>query len=48
MTTGNRQTATFTGTGTRVIQVRVIQSQGPSGDGTTVITLQSGGGGGIR
>ena len=37
-TTGNRQTATFTGTGTRVIQVRVIQSQGPSGDGTTVIT----------
>ena len=47
-TTGNRQTATFTGTGTRVIQVRVIQSQGPSGDGTTVITLQSGGGGGIR
>jgi hypothetical protein len=46
VTTGNRQTATFTGTGTRVIQVRVIQSQGPSGDGTTVITLQSGGGGG--
>ena len=46
VTTGNRQTATFTGTGTRVIQVRVIQSQGPSGDGTTVITLQTGGGGG--
>jgi hypothetical protein len=40
-TTGNRQTATFTGSGTKVITVRVIQASGPSGDGTTVITLQS-------
>jgi hypothetical protein len=40
-TTSNRQTATFTGTGTRVINVRVIQSSGPSGDGTTVINVQA-------
>ena len=43
-TTGNRATATFTGTGTRVITVRVVQASGPAGDGTTVINLQSGGG----
>jgi hypothetical protein len=43
--TGNQATSVFTGTGSRVIQVRVIQSSGPSADGIAVITLQTGGGG---
>jgi hypothetical protein len=47
VTSGNRATATFTGLGTRVINVRVIQATGPSGDGTTVINVQSGGGTGV-
>ena len=38
-TTGNRQTATFSGLGTRVITVTVIQATGPSGDGTTVVNV---------
>ena len=41
-TSGARATSTFTGTGTRVITVRVVQASGPAGDGTTVINLQSG------
>ena len=48
VTSGNRSTATFTGNGSRVITVRVIQSSGPSGDGTTVITVGTGTGGGVR
>ena len=43
-TSGGRATSTFSGTGTRVITVRVVQASGPAGDGTTVINLQSGGG----
>src|SRR4029453_3551856 len=38
-TTGNRATTTYTTIGTKVINVRVIQSVGPSGDGTTVTTV---------
>jgi hypothetical protein len=41
--TGNQATSVFTGTGSRVIQVRVVQSSGPSGDGIVVINLQTGG-----
>jgi hypothetical protein len=42
VTTGNRQTATFSlPPGTKVIQVRVFQSSGPSGDGTTVVNVQA-------
>lgn len=40
-TSGNRATATFTGLGTRVINVRVVQSSGPAGDGTTVVNVQA-------
>jgi hypothetical protein len=38
-TTGNRATTTYTTTGTKVVNVHVIQSIGPAGDGTTVITI---------
>jgi hypothetical protein len=38
-TTGNRATTTYTTTGTKVINVRVVQAVGPSGDGTTVTTV---------
>jgi hypothetical protein len=38
-TTGNRATTTYATIGTKVINVRVIQSVGPSGDGTTVTTV---------
>jgi PKD domain-containing protein/Big-like domain-containing protein len=39
-TTGNRATATYTSTGSKVITVRVIQATGPSGDGTTSIVVK--------
>ena len=39
-TTGNRATASYTSTGSKVITVRVIQASGPSGDGTTSIVVK--------
>ena len=39
-TTGNRATASYATTGSKVITVRVIQSSGPSGDGTTSIVVK--------
>src|SRR3954447_4170217 len=39
-TTGNRATANYTSTGSKVITVRVIQASGPSGDGTTSIVVK--------
>jgi hypothetical protein len=39
-TTGNRATASYTTTGSKVITVRVIQASGPSGDGTTSIVVK--------
>jgi large repetitive protein len=39
-TTGNRVTASYTTTGSKVITVRVIQAAGPSGDGTTSIVVK--------
>jgi Bacterial Ig-like domain (group 1)/PKD domain len=38
-TTGNRATTTYTTTGTKVVNVHVVQAIGPAGDGTTVITI---------
>ena len=38
-TTGNRATTTYTSIGTKVVNVRVIQAIGPSGEGTTVINI---------
>jgi hypothetical protein len=49
VTSGNRATATFSlPTGSRVVTVRVVQSSGPDGDGTTVINVSTGGGGTVR
>jgi large repetitive protein len=39
-TTGNRATASYGSTGSKVITVRVIQATGPSGDGTTSIVVK--------
>jgi hypothetical protein len=39
-TTGNRATASYASTGSKVITVRVIQASGPSGDGTTSIVVK--------
>jgi hypothetical protein len=39
-TTGNRATASYTTTGSKVITVRVVQSSGPSGEGTTSIVVR--------
>jgi len=39
-TTGNRATASYATTGSKVITVRVIQATGPSGDGTTSIVVK--------
>jgi len=39
-TTGNRATASYLTTGTKIITVRVIQASGPSGDGQTAITVK--------
>ena len=41
-TTGNRATASYSCTGTKIITVRVIQATGPSGDGQTAITVRRG------
>ena len=38
-TTGNRATTTYVTTGTKVVNVHVIQAIGPAGDGTTVINI---------
>ena len=38
-TSGNRATTTYTTTGTKVVNVHVVQAVGPAGDGTTVITV---------
>ena len=40
-TTGNRATTTYTTIGTKVINVRVIQAIGPSGEGTTVTNVSA-------
>jgi len=40
VTTGNRATASYTATGTKVITVQVVQATGPSGDGTTAIVVR--------
>jgi len=39
-TTGNRATTSYTSIGTKVITVRVVQAAGPSGDGTTSVTVK--------
>ena len=39
-TTGNRATASYTTTGSKVITVRVVQAAGPSGEGTTSIVVR--------
>jgi len=39
-TTGNRATATYITTGTKIITVRVVQATGPSGDGQTAIVVK--------
>jgi hypothetical protein len=39
-TTGNRATASYTSTGSKVITVRVVQAAGPSGEGTTSIVVR--------
>jgi PKD repeat protein len=39
-TTGNRATASYTATGTKVITVTVVQATGPNGDGTTTIIVK--------
>jgi hypothetical protein len=38
-TSGNRATTTYNTTGTKVVNVHVVQAIGPAGDGTTVITI---------
>ena len=40
-TTGNRATASYTTLGTKVITVRVVQASGPSGEGTTAVTVKA-------
>ena len=39
-TTGNRASATYTSTGTKIITLRVIQASGPSGEGQTAIVVK--------
>ncbi len=39
-TTGNRATASYTSTGTKIITVRVIQATGPEGEGQTAIVVK--------
>lgn len=39
-TTGNRATATWTTTGTKIITVRVIQATGPQGEGQTAVVVR--------
>jgi hypothetical protein len=39
-TTGNRATASYSNTGTKIITVRVVQATGPSGDGQTAIVVK--------
>ncbi len=38
-TTGNRATTTYLTTGSKVVNVHVVQAIGPAGDGTTVINI---------
>jgi len=40
-TTGNRATTSYTTLGTKVITVRVVQASGPSGEGTTAVTVKA-------
>jgi hypothetical protein len=40
-TTGNRATTAYTTVGTKVITVRVVQASGPSGEGTTSVTVRA-------
>lgn len=40
VTTGNRATASYTTTGTKIITVRVIQATGPSGEGQTAVVVR--------
>jgi hypothetical protein len=40
VTTGNRATASYLNTGTKIITVRVVQAVGPSGDGQTAIVVK--------
>jgi hypothetical protein len=42
-TSGNRATATYSATGTKVITVRVIQAAGPEGEGFGTVTVRAGG-----
>jgi Big-like domain-containing protein/PKD domain-containing protein len=41
ITTGNRATTTYTSTGSKVVNVHVVQAIGPAGDGTTVINISA-------
>jgi PKD repeat protein len=41
VTTGNRATTTYTSTGSKVVNVHVVQAIGPAGDGTTVINISA-------
>lgn len=40
-TTGNRATTSYATLGTKVITVRVVQGSGPSGEGTTAVTVKA-------
>ena len=40
VTTGNKATASYTSTGSKVITVRVVQASGPDGEGTTSIVVK--------
>jgi hypothetical protein len=40
-TTGNRATTSYSTLGTKVITVRVVQGSGPSGEGTTAVTVKA-------
>jgi hypothetical protein len=41
VTTGNRATASYISSGSKVITVRVVQASGPSGEGTTSVVVRA-------
>jgi hypothetical protein len=45
-TTGNQAIARYSNVGSKLISVRIVQANGPPGDGFGTVTINSGGGGG--